>query len=63
MISALRKIEGKSEMPSVPSGIMEMCIENKRNTVADLFSSHPSVQRRVDKLMAVAGGQDAAAAR
>jgi heat shock protein HtpX len=62
MISALRKIEGKSEMPSVPSGIMEMCIENKRNTVADLFSSHPSVQRRVDKLMAVAGGQDAAAA-
>lgn len=62
MISALRKIEGKSEMPSVPSGIMEMCIENKRNTVADLFSSHPSVQRRVDKLMTVAGGHDAAAA-
>lgn len=60
MISALRKIEGKSEMPAVPSGIMEMCIENKRNTVADLFSSHPSVQRRVDKLIAVAGGQDAA---
>lgn len=60
MISALRKIEGKSEMPSVPSGIMEMCIENKRNTVADLFSTHPSVQRRVDKLIAVAGGQDAA---
>ena len=56
MISALRKIEGKSEMPSVPSGIMEMCIENKRNTVADLFSTHPSVQRRVDKLIAVAGG-------
>jgi heat shock protein HtpX len=62
MISALRKIEGKSEMPSVPSGIMEMCIENKRNTVADLFSSHPSVQRRIDKLVGVAGGQDAAAA-
>ncbi len=60
MISALRKIEGKSEMPAVPSGIMEMCIENKRNTIADLFSSHPSVQRRVDKLVAVAGGQDAA---
>ncbi len=59
MISALRKIEGKSEMPSVPSGIMEMCIENKRNTVADLFSTHPSVQRRVDKLVAVAGGHEA----
>ncbi|MFM9865194.1 MAG: M48 family metallopeptidase [Micropepsaceae bacterium] len=62
MISALRKIEGKSEMPSVPSGIMEMCIENKRNTVADLFSTHPSVQRRVDKLVAVAGGHEAAPA-
>jgi heat shock protein HtpX len=62
MISALRKIEGKSEMPFVPSGIMEMCIENKRNTVADLFSSHPSVQRRVDKLVAVAGGRDRAPA-
>lgn len=60
MISALRKIEGKSEMPSVPSGIMEMCIENKRNTVADLFSTHPSVQRRVDKLIAVTGQHEAA---
>ena len=58
MISALRKIEGKSEMPTVPSGIMEMCIENQKNTVADLFSTHPSVQRRVDKLIAVAGGMD-----
>jgi heat shock protein HtpX len=42
----------------VPSGIMEMCIENQKNSVADLFSTHPSVQRRVDKLIAVAGGQD-----
>lgn len=58
MISALRKIEGKSEMPAVPSGIMEMCIENQKNSVADLFSTHPSVQRRVDKLIAVAGGHD-----
>lgn len=61
MISALRKIEGKSEMPSVPSGIMEMCIENQKNSVADLFSTHPSVQRRVDKLKAVAGGQESSA--
>jgi heat shock protein HtpX len=58
MIGALRKIEGRSEMPSVPSGIMEMCIENQKNSIADLFSTHPSVQRRVEKLMAVAGGRD-----
>lgn len=58
MIGALRKIEGRSEMPAVPSGIMEMCIENQKNSVADLFSTHPSVQRRVEKLIAVAGGRD-----
>jgi heat shock protein HtpX len=61
MISALRKIEGKSEMPAVPSGIMEMCIENQKNSIADMFSTHPSVQRRVEKLIAVAGGSDRAA--
>jgi heat shock protein HtpX len=58
MIGALRKIEGRSEMPAVPSGIMEMCIENQKNSVADLFSTHPTVQRRVDALIAVAGGRD-----
>jgi heat shock protein HtpX len=58
MIGALRKIEGRAEMPAVPSGIMEMCIENQKNSIADLFSTHPSVQRRVDKLIAVAGGRD-----
>jgi heat shock protein HtpX len=58
MISALRKIEGKAEMPHVPSGIMEMCIENQKNGVADLFSTHPSVDRRVERLVAVAGGRD-----
>jgi heat shock protein HtpX len=61
MISALRKIEGKSEMPAVPSGIMEMCIDNQKNSVADLFSTHPSIDRRVAKLVTVAGGQEAAA--
>jgi len=58
MIRALRKIEGKSELVNVPSGIMEMCIDNKRNTFADLFATHPSIDRRVEKLVAVAGGQD-----
>jgi heat shock protein HtpX len=58
MISALRKIEGRAEMPAVPSGIMEMCIENQKNGVADLFSTHPSVDARVAKLVQVAGGHD-----
>jgi heat shock protein HtpX len=58
MISALRKIEGHAEMPAVPSGIMEMCIENQKNGVADLFSTHPTVDARVDKLVKMAGGHD-----
>lgn len=58
MIRALRKIEGKSEMPAVPSGIMEMCIDNQKNSIADLFSTHPSIERRIGKLVAVAGGQE-----
>jgi heat shock protein HtpX len=40
---------------------MEMCIENQKNSIADMFSTHPSVQRRVEKLIAVAGGSDRAA--
>jgi heat shock protein HtpX len=62
MISALRKIEGRAEMPAVPSGIMEMCIENQKNSIADMFSTHPSIARRVEKLIAVAGGVDKARA-
>lgn len=58
LIRALRKIEGHSEMPHVPSGIMEMCIENKHDSIADLFSTHPSIDDRVAKLTGVMGGRD-----
>jgi heat shock protein HtpX len=60
LISALRKIEGKSEMPQVPSGIMEMCIENKHDSIADMFSTHPTVDARVAKLTGLMGGREAA---
>jgi heat shock protein HtpX len=58
LIRALRKIEGKSEMPAVPSGIMEMCIENKHDSIADMFSTHPSVDARVAKLTGLMGGRE-----
>ena len=58
LIRALRKIEGKSEMPTVPSGIMEMCIENKHDSIADMFSTHPSVDARVAKLTGLMGGRE-----
>ncbi len=58
MISALRKISGKSEIPSAPSGIMEMCIDNPREGFADLFSTHPPIESRVQALVDYAGGRD-----
>lgn len=58
MISALRKIEGRGELPDSPSAVMEMCIDNPRSGFSDLFSTHPSVDARVYKLVHLAGGHD-----
>jgi heat shock protein HtpX len=58
MISALRKIEGRGELPGATSAVMEMCIDNPREGFADLFSTHPSVESRVKALVEVAGGHD-----
>src|SRR6266702_440054 len=58
MISALRKIEGRGELPGATSAVMEMCIDNPREGFADLFATHPSVQSRVDALVKFAGGHD-----
>jgi heat shock protein HtpX len=37
---------------------MEMCIDNPRSGFSDLFSTHPSVDARVYKLVHLAGGHD-----
>jgi heat shock protein HtpX len=58
MISALRKIEGRGELPGATSAVMELCVDNPREGFADLFATHPSVQSRVDKLVKFAGGHD-----
>ena len=58
MISALRKIEGRGELPGVNSAVMEMCIDNPRVGFSNLFDTHPSVESRVDKLVHFAGGHD-----
>lgn len=58
MISALRKIEGRGELPNATSAVMEMCVDNPRNEFADLFATHPSVDRRVAALVQYAGGRD-----
>lgn len=58
MISALRKIEGRGELPGATSAVMELCVDNPREGFADLFATHPSVQSRIDKLVKFAGGRD-----
>ncbi|EKS32852.1 M48 family metallopeptidase [Afipia clevelandensis] len=58
MISALRKIEGRGELPGSTSAVMEMCIDNPREGFADLFATHPSVDSRVKALVQYAGGRD-----
>jgi len=58
MISALRKIEGRGELPGATSAVMEMCVDNPREGFGELFDSHPSVDRRVAALVKFAGGHD-----
>ena len=58
MIRALRKIEGRGELPRATSAIMEMCIDNPREGFADIFSTHPSVETRIKALVRYAGGHD-----
>jgi heat shock protein HtpX len=58
MISALRKIENRGELPGATSAIMELCVDNPREGFADLFATHPSVEARVQALVKYAGGRD-----
>src|SRR5262249_3687173 len=48
MITALRKIEGRGELPGATSAVMELCVDNPREGFADLFATHPSVQSPID---------------
>ena len=58
MISALRKIEGRGELPGATSAVMELCVDNPREGFSDLFATHPSVAARVQALVKFAGGHD-----
>jgi heat shock protein HtpX len=56
MISGLRKIEGRGELPDATSAVMELCVDNPREGFTDLFATHPSVESRVEALVKFAGG-------
>jgi heat shock protein HtpX len=58
MISALRKIEDRGELPGATSAVMEMCVDNPRQGFGELFDTHPSVDSRVAALVKFAGGHD-----
>ncbi len=58
MISALRKIEGRGELPGATSAIMELCVDNPREGFGELFDTHPTVDNRVAALVKYAGGHD-----
>ena len=58
MISALRKIENRGELPGATSAVMELCVDNPREGFADLFATHPSVDSRIQALVKFAGGHD-----
>jgi heat shock protein HtpX len=58
MISALRKIEGRGELPGATSAVMEMCVDNPREGFGELFDTHPTVENRIAALIKFAGGHD-----
>src|SRR3984885_4325709 len=58
MISALRKIENRGELPGATSAVMELCLDNPRQGFSDLFATHPSVDARVQALVKFPGGRD-----
>jgi heat shock protein HtpX len=58
MIMALRKIEGRGELPRANSAVMEMCIDNPRTDFTDIFATHPSIDERIEVLVKLAGGHD-----
>jgi heat shock protein HtpX len=58
MISALRKIEGRGELPGASSAVMEMCVDNPREGFGELFDTHPTVEHRIEALIRYVGGHD-----
>jgi heat shock protein HtpX len=58
MITALRKIEGRGELEGATSAVMEMCVDNPREGFADLFATHPAIDKRIEALVKFAGGRD-----
>jgi heat shock protein HtpX len=58
MIMALRKIEGRGELRNSMASVMEMCVDNPHSGFVDIFSTHPTIDKRIAALVQTAGGRD-----
>ncbi len=59
MISALRKVEGRSSLKG-PDELQQLFLDNQPDGVGleGLFASHPPIQKRIDALVKFGGGAD-----
>lgn len=59
MISALRKVSGRSELRA-PDEVQGMFLENRpdQNGFLDMFATHPPIEKRIAALVEFAGGRD-----
>lgn len=59
MISALRKIEGRSSLKG-PDEVQQLFLDNQPNGVGleGIFATHPPIQKRIDALVKFGGGID-----
>lgn len=59
MISALRKVEGRSSLKG-PDELQQLFLDNQPDGVGleGLFASHPPIQKRIDALVKFGGGRD-----
>lgn len=57
MIRALQKISGHAKLDA-PAEVREMAFENPRVGIADIFATHPPIEKRIAALVEFAGGRD-----
>ena len=59
MISALRKVEGRSDMPEVPHQVRALFLDDRLGAIGGaLMATHPTINRRIEALVRFAGGKD-----
>jgi heat shock protein HtpX len=58
MISALRKVSGRSRL-AAPDEVQGMFLDNRKEGFLDgLFATHPSIDKRIEALVRFGGGRD-----